>query len=129
MVLCTLLVLLAMAAGVFWGLYRALIKVPVKVLAAALLVTVALLPVLAALAYKGGHMHSQGVLSGLVLGLGTATRSATEVLRVGAQASDVKVATTQALRAAVAPAPVAPVALPEVVLIGEGTDGGEAVYL
>jgi len=124
MVACTAAVVLAVALGIGYGLWRALVQVSPKVLAGALLAVVAALPVVAALAYKGGHMHSQGVLSGLVLGLGTATKSATEVLRVGSQAAEAKASTTRALRAA-----VTPVALPEVVLIGEGKDGGEAVYL
>ena len=76
-----------------------------EVLAVWALLATALIPIVAAIAHKVGHLESKGKIAGLDLGLAAA-------INAGRAIADVKVGATRALRQ---PEPQAPVQLPKII--------------
>ena len=89
---CTVLVLLAVAAGVSYGLYRlTLAHVGHSAAVVWALVATALLPIFLWGGYRLGKVESRGTLNGLAAGVGA-------VMGAASQVADVKVSTTRRMR-------------------------------
>jgi len=116
-------------AGLLYGLYRVVVQLSPKVLAVWALVATLLAPVIGLLCYKIGHLHARGVLAGLAMGLGTAMKTAGEVVKVASATSEVKINTARGVSAAQAqvreplPAPT----LPTIVVIETPGEGKEVL--
>ena len=101
---CTVLVLLVVAFGIFYGSYR-LMLANVSHSAAviwALLATGAV-PVGGYGGYKLGKVESRGALNGLALGVSTVSDAATDQVKAAAQVAEIKVGTARAMRQVVVP--------------------------
>lgn len=113
MFICTVLVLLAVAFGVFYGSYRlALAHTSHSAAVIWALLATGLLPVGTYGGYRLGKVESRGTLDGLAVGVKAVTDAATDQVKAAAAVADIKVGTARAMRQVVAPGPAM---LPDVI--------------
>ena len=101
---CTVLVLLAVAFGAFYGAYRlALANVSHSAAVIWALLATGAVPCGIYGGYKLGKVESRGALNGLALGVSTVSDAATDQVKAAAQVADIKVSTARAMRQVVVP--------------------------
>ena len=83
---CVVVVLSAMAAGICYGLWWAVVQVEHGILAACTLVLMLAVPLAALTGYKLGGTEARGVLQGIGLGTGPVVQTAEKIATVKAGA-------------------------------------------
>jgi len=120
MLACTVIVILAILAGLSYGLWRLVVKIAPGILAAWALLATAALPLGFWAGMRWGDKGARGTLDGLTLGIGTAVETAQKV-------ADVKVQTARAIRA---PMPEPRAVLPRVIdITPRQSNGGRDIIV
>jgi len=120
---CTVLVLLAVAFGIFYGSYR-LMLANVSHGGAVIwaLLATGLVPAGTYGGYKLGKVESRGTLNGLAAGVGVVSSAATDQVEAATRVAEIKVSTARAMRQVVVPESAL---LPDVIDITPRKTGNE----
>lgn len=103
---CTVLVLAAVAFGVFYGSYRlALAHTSHSAAVIWALLATGLLPVCTYGGYRLGKVESRGTLDGLAVGVKAVSDAAADQVETANRVAEVKISATRALKQAIAPEP------------------------
>lgn len=113
---CVGIVVLAVLAGIIYGLWRIMLQVPENTARAWAMVATALLPIVAWVAWKLGHWYAKGIVRGIDWGIG-------KVAQAGSQAADLRVHIHREMRRD--PQQVA--VLPDVIITPRQLEGGREI--